>query len=220
MFAPTWLHMSRRDTKWTIWPHVAPCGSICTHLYLHIYISISISISTSISIYIYIIHTTHIIILFQRVVSHRHNPALQKSEMRPNQHWKKKTIGNISWSSQYTLCTVPPPIVPLREQAGRPEMRRCVLPIGLPNQTERAHNIGDNSVLLMGVQSYRYGTQNWRSLLPSSAFPIILNGHTKLAIDPPFMRVPNHTERVHKIGDSSDLHGRSQSYRRGTQNRR
>ena len=54
-----------------MWPHVAP--------YTHIYISIDINTH---------IYRQHIILWFQGVMSHRHNPTLQKSAMRPNQHWE------------------------------------------------------------------------------------------------------------------------------------
>ena len=79
---------------------------------------------------------------------------------------------------------LPPPIVPVphspfvnRQGA---QMRRCYIPSGAPNHTERAHS--------------------------------------QLAIIPPCIGVPNITERVHQIGDSSALHRRCQSYGEGTRN--
>ena len=144
-----------------MWPHVAPYAHIYIYIPIYIYICIYIYVLIYIYIYIYTPYKTHYHIVPTGGVTQT-QPCTPEIRNATESTLDKKQIGNISWSSQYTLCTVPPPIVPLREQAGRPKMRRCYLPIGLPNQTERAHNIGDNSVLFMGVQSYRDGTQNWR----------------------------------------------------------
>ena len=49
-YCPTWLKMTRHDTKgpiMPIWPHVAPCGPmwLLIHTFLPIYIYISIYLS-------------------------------------------------------------------------------------------------------------------------------------------------------------------------------
>ena len=105
--------------------------------------------------------------------------------------------------------------------------------IGVPSHTERGHKIGENSGIRRRSQPYRAVTQSWRYVRPSSAFPIIPRGYTKLAIAPSFIGFPNHTVKgthngrqlrppsafptipreAHKSSDHSAIHRRSQSYR-------
>ena len=172
--------------------------SIYTHMYTY----------TEIYIYIYIVLQTHMNILFQRVVSHIHNPALRKPAMRRTPCWISQLLYELLELSIYiahcpnlapTLLAPPAPNrtrapLPLREQAGRTNAamlfahrrsqsyreghnnRRTPPFMGTPITSRGYTQIGDSSALRRRSQSDREGC-------------------TQLAIAPPCMGFPTHTER-------------------------
>ena len=162
---PTWLQMSRLDTKWTIWPHVAPCGSIYTHLHIYRYR------------YTYL--------------QTAHYPMVPRGNVTQTQSYTPE-ISNATESTLENTCGIAPVSINIHCALSRPQsspfgraQQKCgyaICPLAFPirprgahnisdnsalhghsNHTERVkHNIGDSSALRRRSRSYREGPQHWR----------------------------------------------------------